>query len=165
MDIAMRVFETHKDLQAAFDLAPLMSGAYRFAKQYGDAGFRCSQCGEAKPFPLNGGGTGYGLTKDNAFTCYACCGENDRRNMIETGKAFLYLTHPVIKNRQYTFADGKITNWPGTLSMPCRVKRGAHNIARYRYDAWFTGPDGKPWHGVQYGDNSQIIRCKRLKTV
>ena len=159
----MRIFENHKTLDAALDMAPLSPGAYRFAKQYGPAGFRCSQCGAVKAFPLEDGGTGYGLNKADDFVCYACCGENDRREMIETGKAILYLTHDRIASPSYPFADGKVTNWPGTFSLPCRVKRGRHNIARRRYDAWFIGPDGKQWHGVQIGDNTQIIRCKRVK--
>lgn len=32
-----------------------------------------------------------------------------------------------------------------------------------RYDTWFTGPDGKQWHAVQYGDNTQIAHCRRTK--
>lgn len=158
----MRIFETETELDAALDMHPLAIGAFRFVKQYAPAGFRCSQCGETKPFPLQGGGTGYAIDQ-RGFVCYACCGENDRRDMIASGKALLYLTREPIADRHYPFADGKITNWPGTLAMPCRVRRGHHNIARHRYDAWFKGPDGANWHGVQYGDNTQIIRCRRLK--
>jgi len=98
--------------------------------------------------------------------CYACCGEHDKASMRGTGKAVLYLTHDAFDTctiAQYdNWRDGKITNWPGTLSIPCRVKRGSHNIARWRYDAWFKF-EGKQWHGTCYGDNSQIIHCKQTK--
>lgn len=107
-----------------------------------------------------------------------CCGENDRKDMISTGKAVLYLTcEPASKMRlngqPYTIATlnqgigrstkGTVSNWPGTMKFDCYTTVGHHNIARYRYDCWFTGPDGKRWHGVTYGDNTQICRCRRLK--
>ena len=107
-------------------------------------------CGHL-PSPHGPYTTGYGRDARGKKHCYACCAEMEKARMIETGRATLYLS------------GNKIADWPGTLSFPCRVKRGAHNIARYRYDAWFTGPDGKPWHGVQYGDNTQIIHCRRVR--
>lgn len=159
----MKIFNTQTELNAALDLAPLEPGAFRFAAQFTPAGFVCDDCGETKPFPLAGCGTGYARCDDkpNAFVCYACCGVRDARDMRANGRAVLYLTHGAI-SRAYPYADGQVSNWPGTLKIAARVKRGAHNIARYRYDAWFTF-DGAQWHGVQIGDNSQIIRCKRLK--
>jgi hypothetical protein len=48
------------------------------------------------------------------------------------------------------------------FSVP-HVRRSVHNLATWRYDFQFTGPDGKVWSGVNYGDNTQIARCKRLK--
>ena len=72
--------------------------------------------------------------------------------MRNHGKIALYLT------------DEGVTNWPASLVFPVRYRRiGRHNWAGKRYDVWFTGPDGKPWHGTQYGDNTQIIHCKRVK--
>lgn len=169
-----RNFDSYAALQAALDLAPLTPGAFRFAKQFAPATFTCYRCGEHKPLKFDGAGTGYGVTtqhmvdhghvaRANEMVCYACAGETDRADMLADGRAVLYLTHEPIQGRAYPFADGRVTNWPGTLSIKCRVKRGAHNVARYRYDAWFTGPDGKPWHGVQYGDNTQILHCRRVK--
>lgn len=126
--------------------------------------FKCDQCGNGIGSG-NGIGTSYGECKGRKI-CYSCCGENDRKNMVETGRATLYLTTGKQKAfgmvREET-APSKVSNWPGTLSFPCYVRRGAHNIARYRYDVWFTGPDGKQWHGVTYGDNTQICHCKRTK--
>jgi predicted lipoprotein len=56
----------------------------------------------------------------------------------------------------------EVSNWPGTLKMRAHVRVGNHNMARNRYDAWFTGPDGQQWHGVTIGDNTQLCHCKRL---
>lgn len=108
------------------------------------------------------GGTGYGLFgKRNRKVCYACCGERDRKTMVTTGKAVLYLTHG---GGEMTGVNvgGSVSNWPGTLKFMCSVRIGRHNIAGKRYDVWFTGPDGKQWHGVTYGGNTQLCRCKRV---
>ena len=104
--------------------------------------------------------------------CFACCAAEDRARMIETGRATLYLTilpgssEVGMVNRKafhgWNYADGKVTNRAGSLSFACRVKRGAHNMAGRRYDVWFTF-NGQPWHGTQYGDNTQIAHCRRVK--
>ena len=89
---------------------------------------------------------------DGKQVCFACCGVRDRADMIATGRAMLYLSRTTV------------SNWPGTLTFQTgRIVKGRHNIARTRYDAWFCGPDGFVWHGVQYGDNTQIIHCKRTR--
>ena len=139
--------------------------------------FKCHQCKQVKPVQTSGG-TGYGYDAKDRPVCYECCGENDRKDMISTGKAVLYLTcEPASKMRlsgqPYTIATlnqgigrstkGTVSNWPGTMKFDCYTTVGHHNIARHRYDCWFTGPDGKRWHGVTYGDNTQICRCRRLK--
>ena len=100
---------------------------------------------------------GYATRTDGTKICYECAGKADKANMIATGKATLYLT-----------ADGgqwSISNWPGTLKIHCSMspKKSRHNIAGSRYDVWFQGPDGATWHGVQYGDNTQLLHCKRTK--
>lgn len=160
----MRVFESHQQLEAALALLPLEPGAFRFASQFMPAGFRCADCREAKPFATPSLGTGYARNADNGLVCYECCGAADKAHMRQHGKIALYLTHDNIsRNAQYPFADGKVTNWPGTLSIPCRVKRGHHNIARDRFDVWFNF-DGFEWHGVQFGQNTQICHCKQTKT-
>jgi hypothetical protein len=147
----MRTFQTISELNATLALAPLEPGAFRFAKQFMPAGFRCADCGEVKPFKIQGG-TGYGRLNDNpeAMVCYACCGKREMATMRATGKATLYLF------------QNHVTNWPGTLKIPCTVRTGRHNIARVRRDVWFSF-EGARWHGVQYGDNSQICKCRRLK--
>jgi hypothetical protein len=95
---------------------------------------------------------GYGVDKDGNRHCYECCAERDRADMIATGRATMYLT------------DGYVTNWPGSLKYRTGpIRTGRHNMAGKRYDTWFHGPDGFTWHAVQYGDNTQIVHCKRTR--
>lgn len=141
----------------------------RDAKHVDGLQFRCYECKQVKPVQTSGG-TGYGADNSGRLICYACCGERDKRDMIKTGRATLYLTQPEHSGPSLRLdsygpsGHAQVTNWPGTMRLNAYVRRGFHNIARYRYDAWFTGPDGKPWHGVTYGDNTQICHCKRLKS-
>lgn len=115
----------------------------------------CSTCGTAC-IP-NGLTTGYGLDADGNKHCYACCAERDRKSMSETGRATLYLQH--LANESF-----KVTNWPGSLTfLPFRARIGRHNIARKRYDVWFNDSEGHTWHGVTYGDDTQICHCRRSK--
>lgn len=114
--------------------------------------------------------TGYGEDRDGKRYCYDCCAERERAAMIEHGKATLYLVkdsgyqRPTVGSEQASDRAWIITDWPGKLRFrPWHVRKGRHNIARTRYDAWFAGPDGHVWHGVQYGDMTQIIHCKRTK--
>ena len=118
--------------------------------------FTCHICGKTKTHE-NDISTGYGVGSQGLKVCFDCCAYEDKAQMILDGKTILYLQHETGKGY------GEVVNWPGTLRMKAAVRKGSHNIARYRYDAWFLGPDGKDWHGVQYGDNTQIIHCKRLK--
>jgi hypothetical protein len=129
-------------------------------------------CGHV-PSPHESFSTGYGTGTDGKTYCYACCADRDRADMIETGRATLYLTRDKLSPaRQDTYGrtihalySYKLTNWPGSLTFNVggAVRHGRHNIARTRIDAWFTGPDGKPWHAVQYGENTQIAHCRRVK--
>lgn len=124
----------------------------------------CDSCG--KECIPSGMTTGYGKTESGEIHCFACCAEDDKAQMEDSGKIWLYLTHePFFQNvlgRVSSTTNGKVSNWPGTLSFPCWVKKGRHNIARTRYDVWFKDHQGNPWHGVQYGENTQICRCRRL---
>lgn len=97
--------------------------------------------------------TGYGTNKDGQKCCYACCAEADKQYMKENGKICLYLTK---KDGHYF-----VGNWPDSLSFSVyHIRIGRHNIAGKRYDVWFNF-DGKTWHGVTYGDNTQICYCKK----
>ena len=110
--------------------------------------------------------TGYGvLIKDDGKEeklCYECCGEHDKK-LIEDckpgDKFILYLIYE--KNGKY--GSSYVSNWCGTLKFICGVREGRHNIARVRYDVWFTDHIGRDWYGVTYGDNTQICHCRLLK--
>jgi hypothetical protein len=123
--------------------------------------FVCADCGQEKVHvnPDGCGGTGYGIVREGGIekkVCYDCCGKRDRADMAATGRAVLYLTKK----------DGNlvVTNWPGTLVIRVRASsNGCHNLARSRVDVWFDDFDGREWHGVQLGENSQICRCRRSR--
>jgi hypothetical protein len=138
----------------------------REAKHVPGLQFKCGRCGQVKDAGGHGCATGYGyFNGDDRPVCYECCAEHDRKSMVETGKAVLYLTCPQqrvcgLPARQ---EPAKVSNWPGSLSFPVAyVRVGRHNVAGKRYDIRFTGPDGKPWVGVVYGDNTQICHCRRV---
>jgi hypothetical protein len=128
--------------------------------------FKCSICGLIKA-EQSEGGTGYAVLADESKVCYECCAILDRDSMIKTGRATLYLTIADYGKRGWLgerYISASISNWPGTLKFHSNlIKYGRHNMADRRYDVWFYGPDGKTWHGVRYGDNTQICHCKRTK--
>ena len=113
-------------------------------------------CGH-EPSPHAEFTTGYGIMNNKKY-CYDCCAKTDREDMENSGRATLYLTKKDVNGS----ISWEVKNWPGSLKFKAYVKKGSHNIARTRYDAWFTVND-KRWHGVQYGENTQIIHCKRVK--
>lgn len=118
----------------------------------------CHWCGTEFPRPDSALtlGTGYGLDDEGHRYCYLCCGVQDALHMQRGERMCLYLTGSVVNGYE-------ITNWPGSLRLkPTRVSKGKHNIARTRYDAWFMF-QGTWWHGVQYGENTQLLHCKPLK--
>jgi hypothetical protein len=101
------------------------------------------------------------------MVCYGCCAELDQEYMIEHGAITLYLTN-VRQHRALGWRNGQwsgdVSNWPGSLCYPNRnVKMGGHNWAGRRYDVWFIGPDLYRWHGVRYGDDTEILHCRRTK--
>jgi hypothetical protein len=135
--------------------------------------WQCADCGKVAELGAHDGcGTGYGYDAQNRVICYACCGARDLAAMLETGRACLYLTCDAPTPRQrphagsFDYAPYRLTNWPGTLEFKARGARiGRHNFAGRRYDVWFKGPDGHEWHGVTYGDNTQICHVRRTKSV
>lgn len=130
--------------------------------------FVCGDCGKTLPVQTSGG-TGYGYTgtgPDARPICYACCGEHDKQSMIDTGRAVLYLICEQSPKKGDTSRTlGTVSNWPGSLKFSCHTRAGRHNIAGVRYDCWFRGPDGYKWHGVTYGNNTQVCHCKRSKSI
>lgn len=114
----------------------------------------CSKCKKEIVKP-DRGGTGYGTTKFGRKICYDCCAESDKRQMRKHGKIILYL----VTNKETGCYN--VTNWPGTLSfIVIHITFGRHNIAGKRYDVWFNF-ENQQWHGVLYGDNTEICYCKR----
>lgn len=137
----------------------------------------CAQC--SKPITPEPGscGTGYGIDRQDRKVCYACCAENDRAEMIATGRMGLYLTVPEsalkreewnrVVGMQTNHPDIKVSNWPGSLAFKAcarRIKGSAFGRPISGYYAWFVGPDGYVWSGRNMGD-SQIIRAKRTREV
>lgn len=105
--------------------------------------------------------TGYAIDADNHKICYECAGDIDKKWMRDNIKTTLYLTD-LKPDYSGNYGDCKITNWPASLEITGRYHKGKHNIAHTRYDVWFTF-EGTEWHGVQYGDMTQILHCKKLK--
>lgn len=127
-------------------------------------------------------GSGYGINADGDKHCYPCCGDLDREYMISNGRMTLYLVEGLapyydgVLDEWARLAGAAIypqpkrmahyvTNWPNSLSFRTlsSPSRSRHNMARWRYDVHFIGPDGYIWHGYQCGDMTQICHCKRTK--
>lgn len=120
--------------------------------------FTCDVCGENKSH-ISNYTTGCRIDKDGCKTCFECCGKQDMADLLALpvgGRSYLYLTK-----------DDKgqwiVSNWPGTLKIAVPAPRkGRHNIARTRYDVWFS-LEGAHFHGVQYGEWTQICHVRRIK--
>lgn len=119
----------------------------------------CIKCG--KECILEGIWAGYGVMPETGEkVCYACCGELDKQRLLNAkpgDKFYMYLTG----NMQYGYY---VFNWPGSFKIKVFPRKGSHNFARARYDFWFYFGN-KAFHGVQYGDNTQVahIRCLKNK--
>lgn len=99
--------------------------------------------------------TGYAIDNNGNKICFDCCGTENSRHMKYGSGIILYL---VEKSGRYF-----VENWPGTLKIPVdHLKQGEHNIASIRNDVWFRYA-GKHWHGIQYGETSQLCYCKVVK--
>jgi len=80
----------------------------------------------------------------------------DLRATAERGAGLFYLSG----NERDGYTVGQ---WTGAWKVSAYVRKGRHNIARVQRSIYFTGPDGKPWHGRMYGDNTQAFQGKRSK--
>lgn len=121
--------------------------------------FYCSRCARLRSHTLrNTITTGYATAANDPDrkTCFACCAKVDAEYMRSNARITLYLTGER--------GAEVISNWCGTLKMKADyVRRGKHNLARTRYDVWFRDTSGARWYGVQYGENTQLIHCRKLK--
>lgn len=121
----------------------------------------CGVCGRSITPAANS--SGHGIDGNGAAVCYACCAELDKAQMRETGKAILYLTMLQYGDRTFPPRASFVSNWPGSLRIDCTsITRGRHNIAGVRYDVWFVF-EGYYWHGITYGDNTQLCHCRKTK--
>ena len=98
------------------------------------------------------------VTSDEAKLHNLALGQMKLNTMNENGMALLYLVDGGANGQGMMVQD-----WSGQLRIkPVRVRKGRHNMARTRWDVWFTY-EGQPWHGVNIGDN-QILRCRKGTT-
>lgn len=120
--------------------------------------FVCAVCGEARTVSSEGA-SGYALLANGSMICYECCAWHDKIEMAETGKIVLYLSED-----NDTTSRCYLSSWSGTLRIELADMRVSHrhNIAGTRRDVWFS-QGGARWHGVQFGENTQLTHCKRLK--
>lgn len=118
----------------------------------------CDSCGKTIVRDPKSCSTGYGADAQGHKHCFECCAANDRKHMSDGKPIALYLTRKQGTNL------AELTNWPGTLHIPIgHVREGRHNMAGRRYDLWFTF-EGHKWHGTQIGDNTQVCRCRTVKS-
>jgi hypothetical protein len=115
---------------------------------------KCSKC--KKVILSDGFATGYGITAKGKKVCYSCIGEMDRDEMSNAKKGDKFTMYLTMKD-----GKAKVGNWPSSFVIPVGyVRKGRHNFAGVRYDVW-PRINGREFHGVQYGDNTQIchLRC------
>ena len=104
----------------------------------------------------DGFSTGYGIDKDGKKICFACCGEQDKQTLIETGKLSGYFSKD---EKGHYFG-----NWPGSFKIRVySVRYSWHNFAgrNGRRDFWLTY-NGENYHGVNIGDQ-ECATIKRVK--
>jgi len=136
-----------------------------------DHDVKCDRCGKpGTPYSAylapHSGGTGFGFKDDKRY-CYTCCAELDREQMRREGKIALYLSDwdPNVQQSYGLPYIATVGNWPGTLKLPVHLRqKGRHNIARTRTDVWFVF-EGREWHGVSYGENTQIVHCRATSKI
>ena len=125
----------------------------------------CHDCGKVIEKPANSCGTGYGIDNDGHAVCYECCGKRDRKELFEAKPGDKFVFYLVEKKNETTGqTEYYVTNWPASLKIKLHAtpRKGRHNIAGRRYDVWFI-QNGKNFHGVQYGDDTQILHVKCTK--
>lgn len=119
----------------------------------------CTDCGVVTDSPW------FQRTEDgNLPICRTCADARHLADLRADGKGMLYDCDSYL-----TLAGTiKLQPWSrygwGQKPVHRKADRKRHNIARWRYDTWFRLPgDEFIWHGVRYGDNTQILHCRRTK--
>ena len=98
--------------------------------------------------------TGYGIDKDGNKVCFACCGDLDKKQLLETGKLYGY------------YSGGYFSNWPGTFKLLANYsKKSYHNFAgrNGRTDFWCRF-EGNEYHGVHIGHNNECATIRKIKS-
>jgi len=119
----------------------------------------CFRCGKEIVSVAGSGATGYGVDRENNKICYQCCGEIDGEELasLKPGeKMILYLSSCGEEGMWY------ICNWPGSFKIRVFPDKGKHNLAGCRYDVRFKYKEHE-YHGIKYGDNTDICHVRRLK--
>jgi hypothetical protein len=88
--------------------------------------------------------------------------ESTKNAMRENGQYLFYLLDNQDKTCLYNERFSIVNYNNSVVFNNIWVKKGKHNFAGTRYDAWFVF-EGYWWHGVNYGENSQLIHCKKTK--
>lgn len=115
----------------------------------------CVRCDKTIVKPTDSVTTGYGIDSEGNKICFACCAEADKHHMRENGRITLYFSPGDRGGR------GKVSNWPGSLVWEnVHYTIGGHNWGLKRYDCWFWFENCE-WHGVRYGDNTELLHCKQ----
>lgn len=122
----------------------------------------CHSCGNEITKPT-GSGAGYGQDDQGRYFCYPCCAVQDAEYMAQHGRITLYLDQE----------NKRLTNWPGSLVVPYYHERKTESTRYSRLyggrvyvtytTVYFMFNDAR-WIGRHYGDDSDLIHCKRLKT-
>ena len=118
----------------------------------------CFQCNKEIIREPNSISTGYGIDKEDHKICFACCGENDRKCLLETGKMYGYFSKD--KDGRWYFS-----NWPGSFKIHAYYTRSSwHNFAgrNGRTDFWCIF-EGNHYWGVQIGHNNQCATLRKVK--
>ena len=127
-------------------------------------------CDEEKAWVSCAMSEGYARKSSNFShkICYKCCAKLDMAEMDRERKITLYLSYKVEKPPQQRsiftsdLKDAHVSNWPGTLKYPCTVSKSRTPKGKSKYEATFKDHRGFLWHGVLYGEDSQLIKCKRV---
>lgn len=105
------------------------------------------------------------LTQERIDAHNKALAQVELESLIREGRGILYLVLNGEKLFDCCASSWQVTQWAGGWKTKLSyLKTSFHNMAGKdgRTDVWFTGPDGKRWHGVNIGDN-QICRVHRLK--
>ena len=111
----------------------------------------CSLC--TQPYTADNKLVAYSLSGQRTY-CLACSSIVENQANAASDRITLYYG--------YGRAD-VVTNWTGDIRFRVeRTKTGNHNMTGRRADVWFTAY-GSRWHGVQYGSDTELLHCTRLK--